>query len=891
VRGCAGAAAGATWVVDDEVTSEDASYITNQVSAQEDFIVTIGQDKVFTEFNYHDSYFENDPNNPEPWPDQRVAYSEGNIAYVSLSATPRHAGEAHAWVGVEFEWDLGPYAWEEVKNWPVEVTIDFSYHIEAYWATGNGSANAGVHLPILTGWHDFIGYETGQSGSRGDTVSETCITTVEELGGGIIMEAYCQAHSVADGTSTHHSSAEIQISSIKIEFKPVPVLLIHGLLDNPDTWNTMKDRLESEGYIVDSWDYAPGPETATGNINGYAERLRDHIESDYKDVEKLDIVAHSMGGLITRAYLKKKDGNTKIRRFIMIGTPNNGSELCYLIDDDTLEFLERIPISFIQDFAKMAKTELAFKQLTPGSDFLLWLNHDFTHLANTEVHTIAGTDDTWNGLETIQIDDNTALTIEGLGRIYQRIVEPLLVGPDDSVVRVDSAGKVGIIPSEYHATHIGRNPELEHDGIINKVISILGSEPQKYSQDRMVGAASAGSTNISIQYAFTDSDTLSMGEEKKYNIPVSFTDDLSFFVGWDTGDLNLTLTAPTGNLINYTTNTTNITYFYYYNETTGGIQGFDITNPEEGDWEIDLVAQSSPELNYSLITLVNSSLTLSITSEKSIYEPEEHINLSSLLMNGDTPVIDASVEAAIRKPDGYTESLIMYDDGNHSDGQADDGIYGNVFTNTSLLGRYSITAYASNGDFVRESVSMVVWVEQYLDLTLNASDITFSNDAPSPCENVTINATIYNIGEANATNATILFYDGTPANGTAIGEDIVNVSVNATANASVSWIAKAGVHEIYVLISPYNEFLEENYTNNMANKTIVVNIRGDLDGDGILTSTDAVIALQIAVGSRPCDDAMLAAADVSGDDRVTSLDALMILQAAAGRIALCAVCS
>jgi hypothetical protein len=53
---------------------------------------------------------------------------------------------------------------------------------------------------------------------------------------------------------------------------------------------------------------------------------------------------------------------------------------------------------------------------------------------------------------------------------------------------------------------------------------------------------------------------------------------------------------------------------------------------------------------------------------------------------------------------------------------------------------------------------------------------------------------------------------------------------------------------------------------------------GDLNGDGYITSADAAIALAIAVGSRPCDDAMLTAADVSGDGKVTSLDALMILQ-------------
>jgi hypothetical protein len=52
------------------------------------------------------------------------------------------------------------------------------------------------------------------------------------------------------------------------------------------------------------------------------------------------------------------------------------------------------------------------------------------------------------------------------------------------------------------------------------------------------------------------------------------------------------------------------------------------------------------------------------------------------------------------------------------------------------------------------------------------------------------------------------------------------------------------------------------------------------DEQPAFTTTDAVIALQIAVGSRPHDTRW----DVSGDGSVTSLDALMILQAAAGGI-------
>ena len=74
-------------------------------------------------------------------------------------------------------------------------------------------------------------------------------------------------------------------------------------------------------------------------------------------------------------------------------------------------------------------------------------------------------------------------------------------------------------------------------------------------------------------------------------------------------------------------------------------------------------------------------------------------------------------------------------------------------------------------------------------------------------------------------------------------------------------------------------------TNGMVMQTwlwTVVFLPGDLNGDGSLTSADTTIALEIAAGNRPFDDA----ADVSGDGKVTSLDALMIMQAAAGVIIL-----
>ena len=57
-------------------------------------------------------------------------------------------------------------------------------------------------------------------------------------------------------------------------------------------------------------------------------------------------------------------------------------------------------------------------------------------------------------------------------------------------------------------------------------------------------------------------------------------------------------------------------------------------------------------------------------------------------------------------------------------------------------------------------------------------------------------------------------------------------------------------------------------------------LHGDVNHDGKLSTADAVLALQMAVGSIDTDSA----ADVNSDGKITSLDALMILQAAADNI-------
>jgi hypothetical protein len=115
------------------------------------------------------------------------------------------------------------------------------------------------------------------------------------------------------------------------------------------------------------------------------------------------------------------------------------------------------------------------------------------------------------------------------------------------------------------------------------------------------------------------------------------------------------------------------------------------------------------------------------------------------------------------------------------------------------------------------------------DLFINSTYIGLSNNNPRENANITINATIFNLGNANATNITVRFYDGNETNGTQINGDFkINVSALSNVTINTTWLALLGPHNITVVIDPptstNGSIAETNETNNVAFKTL--NTRG-----------------------------------------------------------------
>jgi pimeloyl-ACP methyl ester carboxylesterase len=140
-----------------------------------------------------------------------------------------------------------------------------------------------------------------------------------------------------------------------IAVRPKPAILVHGLNATYTTWAAYPAFLTSvnpdwEAYAVGDGQ-APGvmnttpvhtPGSGVGNtILGNAGQEAEYIQGvrEKTGAWHVDIVAHSMGGLISRQYIDSlmpgatPDGRPVVSHLVMLGTPNQGSPCAELLAD------------------------------------------------------------------------------------------------------------------------------------------------------------------------------------------------------------------------------------------------------------------------------------------------------------------------------------------------------------------------------------------------------------------------------------------------------------------------------------------------------------------------------------------------------------------------------
>lgn len=102
-------------------------------------------------------------------------------------------------------------------------------------------------------------------------------------------------------------------------------LLLHGLGRHRNTMSKPEKFLRDHGFAAYSLNY---PSTFQ-SVESHADGL-EHLLNNLDGVTSVSFIGHSLGGLVARELLSRKDGWRKkieARQLIMLATPNNGSRI------------------------------------------------------------------------------------------------------------------------------------------------------------------------------------------------------------------------------------------------------------------------------------------------------------------------------------------------------------------------------------------------------------------------------------------------------------------------------------------------------------------------------------------------------------------------------------
>lgn len=200
-----------------------------------------------------------------------------------------------------------------------------------------------------------------------------------------------------------------------------PVLLIHGFLGTRGSMFSLEHRLASEGICVFSFNLGT---FNTRDIRRSAFLIHRKIEQILAQapVSRIDIVGHSMGGLIGLYYVKKLGGHEKVRKLIMMGSPLRGTWVA------------------LAGIATLGLWSASSWQLLPGSDFLEELQQgrlppdvDYYHIAAVRDWVCPLERTRMEGIRQIDVPlGHSSLVISD--KVYEHIVDALRKGPEPELL-------------------------------------------------------------------------------------------------------------------------------------------------------------------------------------------------------------------------------------------------------------------------------------------------------------------------------------------------------------------------------------------------------------------------------------------------------------------------
>ena len=462
----------------------------------------------------------------------------------------------------------------------------------------------------------------------------------------------------------------------ELDVDPKPVILVHGLWSDANTWDSYSGFLQN--VRPDWFKFAIGDGQANGvmdtgsitipipftsnTIAQNASELDTYIQEirENENAWQVDIVAHSMGGIISRYYIQELMPDTirpTISRLIMLGTPNGGSECANIIT--TANPLAWFPVMY---------------QLR--TDYLTWFNLDITERRGVEYSILAG---------------NT-------------YVLPCSPPEGDGIVSVESALAIPIVDNTSRTARF-------HD-------EMTGAEENftLFVKPRLVGNGvsqrTIGSLSISQGGQVANSDpNLSYGEiieilptqTQVIQLPQLGGTQLNILLS-NMSKINATLKDPLDAIVdNIDANSSRANQMFV---------SMSDENIAQGTYVLELTNIGSEAMTIPVAVWVeNDPVELQLTvsnlgSQNQDVLSSNQVLVSAVFTDNDIPITGANLTAQLVDESGSKLLTDLFDDGNHADGKANDGVYGFVFESLAA-NTYIVKIQGESNETTRLTSSLI----------------------------------------------------------------------------------------------------------------------------------------------------------------------------------------
>ena len=498
-------------------------------------------------------------------------------------------------------------------------------------------------------------------------------------------------------------AVQVDWGVIEIPSPVRPILFAHGWTGAPSTF----DRFEAFA-LADGIPVAGKPELLRG-IQPIAQTSPVLVAAIYIatrefGVDKINVFAHSKGGLVTRHALRNAGVAEKVDYLITFGSPHHGTDWI-----TTVANLNCGKGAFPNQADRDACWASA-RELTVGA-----IRDNFNYEGCTKGRW------PWSGYTDcrpryVQQPDVQYLSIVGgAGDIGAK--NATFPWDADAIPFPNNADVAAQFGNNFNHTNINSAQEPYRCAISLIDNRIYGRDNCPASVSAVNSSLSEGvvgpiwpdeeyqlvdetSGNLEASARTTRTVTMDSAMQVLFNVVVS--NELSSF----------SLRDPAGHAI--TPATPGLVYSVQQSDLLGWWYQYSIPTPDAGIWTLEITA--AEDANYSSNVMAHSDSILSLATDKRTYAPGKLVTVEAALVKGTTPLAGTTITLTVTHPDGTTLSILAVDDGTHGDQGADDNVYAGQFDSSSVIGRHTLSAEAIRGQTRRSE-------ETYFDVTRQTARI------------------------------------------------------------------------------------------------------------------------------------------------------------------------